>query len=198
MKKLTKLTDRELVQAYANNNNNEAFDELLRRHQDKVYSYIYHVVKNKELVDDIFQETFVKAIMTLKQGGYTESGKFSAWLIRIAHNLVIDSFRHEKWENMLSTVSDESDPLNRRELAEGNIEDFMIDDQIKKDVRKIVMSLPDAQREVLVMRFYRNMSFKEIADATSVSINTALGRMRYGLINMRRIAAENNIALVTT
>lgn len=99
---------------------------------------------------------------------------------------------------MLSTVSDESDPLNRRELAEGNIEDFMIDDQIKKDVRKIVMSLPDAQREVLVMRFYRNMSFKEIADATSVSINTALGRMRYGLINMRRIAAENNIALVTT
>ena len=190
MKKLTKLTDRELVQAYANNNNNEAFDELLRRHQDKVYSYIYHVVKNKELVDDIFQETFVKAIMTLKQGGYTESGKFSAWLIRIAHNLVIDSFRHEKWENMLSTVSDESDPLNRRELAEGNIEDFMIDDQIKKDVRKIVMSLPDAQREVLVMRFYRNMSFKEIADATSVSINTALGRMRYGLINMRRVSNQ--------
>ena len=171
MKKLTKLTDRELVQAYANNDN-EAFDELLRRHQDKVYSYIYHVVKNKELVDDLFQETFVKAIMTIKQGGYTEHGKFSAWLIRIAHNLVIDSFRHEKWENMISSAEDESDPLNRRELSEGNIEDFMINDQIKKDIRKIVMSLPDAQREVLVMRFYRNMSFKEIADATSVSINT--------------------------
>lgn len=197
MKKLTKLTDRELVQAYANNNN-EAFDELLRRHQDKVYSYIYHVVKNKELVDDLFQETFVKAIMTIKQGGYTEHGKFSAWLIRIAHNLVIDSFRHEKWENMISSAEDESDPLNRRELSEGNIEDFMVNDQIKKDIRKIVMSLPDAQREVLVMRFYRNMSFKEIADATSVSINTALGRMRYGLMNIRRIAAENNIALVTT
>lgn len=197
MKKLTKLTDRELVQAYANNDN-EAFDELLRRHQDKVYSYIYHVVKNKELVDDLFQETFVKAIMTIKQGGYTEHGKFSAWLIRIAHNLVIDSFRHEKWENMISSAEDESDPLNRRELSEGNIEDFMINDQIKKDIRKIVMSLPDAQREVLVMRFYRNMSFKEIADATSVSINTALGRMRYGIMNMRRIAAENNIALVTT
>ena len=197
MKKLTKPTDRELVQAYANNDN-EAFDELLRRHQDKVYSYIYHVVKNKELVDDLFQETFVKAIMTIKQGGYTEHGKFSAWLIRIAHNLVIDSFRHEKWENMISSAEDESDPLNRRELSEGNIEDFMINDQIKKDIRKIVMSLPDAQREVLVMRFYRNMSFKEIADATSVSINTALGRMRYGIMNMRRIAAENNIALVTT
>ena len=197
MKKLTKLTDRELVQPYANNDN-EAFDELLRRHQDKVYSYIYHVVKNKELVDDLFQETFVKAIMTIKQGGYTEHGKFSAWLIRIAHNLVIDSFRHEKWENMISSAEDESDPLNRRELSEGNIEDFMINDQIKKDIRKIVMSLPDAQREVLVMRFYRNMSFKEIADATSVSINTALGRMRYGIMNMRRIAAENNIALVTT
>lgn len=197
MKKLTKLTDRELVQAYANNDN-EAFDELLRRHQDKVYSYIYHVVKNKELVDDLFQETFVKAIMTIKQGGYTEHGKFSAWLIRIAHNLVIDSFRHEKWENMISSAEDESDPLNRRELSEGNIEDFMINDQIKKDIRKIVMSLPDAQREVLVMRFYRNMSFKEIADATSVSINTALGRMRYGIMNMRRIAAENNIALETT
>lgn len=197
MKKLTKLTDRELVQAYANNDN-EAFDELLRRHQDKVYSYIYHVVKNKELVDDLFQETFVKAIMTIKQGGYTEHGKFSAWLIRIAHNLVIDSFRHEKWENMISSAEDESDPLNRRELSEGIIEDFMINDQIKKDIRKIVMSLPDAQREVLVMRFYRNMSFKEIADATSVSINTALGRMRYGIMNMRRIAAENNIALVTT
>ena len=197
MKKLTKLTDRELVQAYANNDN-EAFDELLRRHQDKVYSYIYHVVKNKELVDDLFQETFVKAIMTIKQGGYTEHGKFSAWLIRIAHNLVIDSFRHEKWENMISSAEDESDPLNRRELSEGNIEDFMINDQIKKDIRKIVMSLPDAQREVLVMRFYRNMSFKEIADATSVSINTALGRMRYGIIFILLIAAENNIALVTT
>ena len=130
--------------------------------------------------------------------GGLQPGKFPAWLIRIAHNLVIDSFRHEKWENMISSAEDESDPLNRRELSEGNIEDFMINDQIKKDIRKIVMSLPDAQREVLVMRFYRNMSFKEIADATSVSINTALGRMRYGIMNMRRIAAENNIALVTT
>lgn len=197
MQTLAKLTDDQLVQSYAKGNP-EAFDVLLQRHQSKLLNYITQHCNNAQLAEDIFQETFVKAIMTLKQGGYTESGKFSAWLIRIAHNLVIDSFRHEKWENMLSTVSDESDPLNRRELAEGNIEDFMIDDQIKKDVRKIVMSLPDAQREVLVMRFYRNMSFKEIADATSVSINTALGRMRYGLINMRRIAAENNIALVTT
>ena len=197
MQNHTTLTDEQLVSAYAAGDNN-AFDQLLKRHKARLFNFILSMVKDSDLADDIFQETFVKAIMTIKQGGYTEHGKFSAWLIRIAHNLVIDSFRHEKWENMISSAEDESDPLNRRELSEGNIEDFMINDQIKKDIRKIVMSLPDAQREVLVMRFYRNMSFKEIADATSVSINTALGRMRYGIMNMRRIAAENNIALVTT
>jgi len=194
MKKLTKLTDRELVDAYANENN-MAFDVLLERHQNKVYTYILHIVKSKELADDIFQETFVKAIMTIKQGRYTETGKFSAWLTRIAHNLIIDYFRQEKIENSVSSDDDETDHLNRKELCEGNIEDAMVNEQISEDVRRIVMALPDSQREVLVMRFYRNMSFKEIAEATSVSINTALGRMRYAIINMRRIAAENNIAL---
>lgn len=197
MKQLTKLTDQELVNAYANDNN-EAFDELLRRHSDKVYAYIFHFIKNKELVDDIFQETFVKAIMTIKQGGYTEHGKFSAWLIRIAHNLVIDNVRRDKMENVVSADDEETDFFNRRELAEGNVEDLMVNDQVKADIRSMVMSLPDAQREVLVMRFYRNMSFKEIAEATSVSINTALGRMRYAILNMRRIAAEKDLALVGT
>lgn len=194
MEQLTKLSDRDLVVAYANNNN-EAFDVLLQRHQQKVYSYILHIVKNKDVADDIFQETFVKAIMTIKQGRYTEHGKFSGWLTRIAHNLIIDFFRQEKIENAVSSDDADNDVLNRRDLCEGNIEDSLVSLQIDADLRRIVMALPDPQREVLVMRFYRNMSFKEIAEDTSVSINTALGRMRYAIINMRRIAAENNIAL---
>lgn len=194
MGQLTKLTDRELVAAYANNNN-EAFDVLLQRHQQKVYSYIFHIVKNKDVADDIFQETFVKAIVTIRQGRYSEHGKFSGWLSRIAHNLIIDYFRQEKVENAVSADAEGTDILNRRDLCDGNIEDFLISEQIDADLRRIVMALPDAQREVLVMRFYRNMSFKEIAEATSVSINTALGRMRYAIMNMRRIAAENNISL---
>ena len=194
MQNLSKLADRDLVAAYANDNN-AAFDVLLERHQQKVYSYIFHIVKNKDLADDIFQETFVKAIMTIKQGRYTEHGKFSGWLTRIAHNLIIDFFRQEKIENSVSADDEGSDVLNRRDLCEGNIEDAIVSTQIDEDLRRIVMALPDPQREVLVMRFYRNMSFKEIAEATSVSINTALGRMRYAIMNMRRIAAENNIAL---
>lgn len=194
MKQMTKLSDRELVAAYANGTN-EAFDMLLERHQNKVYSYILHIVKNKDVADDIFQETFIKAITTIKQGRYTEHGKFSGWLTRIAHNLIIDLYRQEKIENSVSADEEGVDILNRRDLCEGNIEDAMINTQISEDLRKIIMSLPDPQREVLVMRFYRNMSFKEIAEATSVSINTALGRMRYAIMNMRRIAAENHIAL---
>lgn len=194
MEQLTEFTDRELVASYAQGCN-EAFDVLLSRHQSKVYSYILHIVKNKDVADDIFQETFVKAITTIKQGRYTEHGKFSGWLTRIAHNLIIDLFRQEKIENSVSSDIEGVDVLNRRDLCEGNIEDSIISSQIDEDLRKIVMALPDPQREVLVMRFYRNMSFKEIAEATSVSINTALGRMRYAIMNMRRIAAENHIAL---
>lgn len=194
MEHLTKLSDSELVAAYANDNN-EAFDVLLERHKQKVYSYIIHIVKNRDVADDIFQETFVKAIMTIRQGRYAEHGKFSGWLTRIAHNLIIDYFRQERMENTVSTDSEDCDFLNRRDLSDGNIEDEMVEEQIDEDLRRIVMSLPDPQREVLVMRIYRNMSFKEIAKATGVSINTALGRMRYAILNMRRIAGEKNIVL---
>ncbi len=194
MQVLKKLTDDQLVLQYAKGSN-EAFDVLLSRHQSRVFSYILHIVKNRDLAEDIFQETFVKAIMTIKQGRYTENGKFSAWITRIAHNLIIDFFRQEKSENTVSTDDEETNLLNRKDLCEDNIEDTMVVSQIHKDVRRIVDALPDSQREVLVMRYYQNMSFKEIADATNVSINTALGRMRYAILNMRRIAEENNIVL---
>ena len=147
------------------------------------------------MADDIFQETFVKAIMTIKQGRYYDAGKFSAWITRIAHNLIIDYFRQEKSENTVSVDNDDTDVLNRRDLSEENIEDVLVTGQINTDVRRIMESLPESQREVLDMRFYRNMSFKEIAETTGVSINTALGRMRYAVLNMRRIASEKNIVL---
>lgn len=194
MQLLKKLTDDQLVAQYAKGSN-EAFDALLSRHQSRVLSYILHIVKNRDLAEDIFQETFVKAIMTIKQGRYTENGKFSAWITRIAHNLIIDYYRQEKSENTISTDEDDVNLLNRKDLSEDNIEDVMVIEQIHQDVKRIVQALPESQREVLVMRYYRNMSFKEIADATNVSINTALGRMRYAILNMRRIAEENNIVL---
>lgn len=194
MQKLTNLTDEQLVRAYVDGNNT-AFDTLFRRHQSKLFSYILKIVKNRDIADDIFQETFVKIIMTLKQGRYAESGKFGAWLTRIAHNLIIDHFRQEKSENSISTDDDDVNLLNRRDLCDENIEDIMVNDQIRTDVRRIIEALPESQREVLMMRYYSDMSFKEIADATGVSINTALGRMRYAILNMRRIAEENNIVL---
>lgn len=194
MQTLKKCTDDQLVSQYAKGSN-EAFDVLLSRHQSRVFSYIFHIVKNRDLAEDIFQETFVKAIMTIKQGRYTENGKFSAWITRIAHNLIIDYYRQEKSENTVSTDEDETNLLNRKDLCEDNIEDEIVINQIYNDVRRIVDALPESQREVLLMRYYRNMSFKEIADATNVSINTALGRMRYAILNMRRIAEENNIVL---
>lgn len=195
MQNFSTLTDDGLVMAYANGDD-AAFDALLQRHETRVFSYILHVVKNKDLADDLFQETFVKAIITIRQGRYTESGKFGSWLTRIAHNLIIDHFRQQKSENALSTDDDETMPLlNRKELSDPTVEDLLVGEQIDQDVRRIIMALPDPQREVLVMRYYRGMSFKEIADQTNVSINTALGRMRYALINMRRLAEEHNISL---
>ena len=168
-------TDEELVALYAEGNNG-AFDVLLKRHQVRTFNYIYYIVKDKELANDIFQETFVKAIMTIKQGRYTENGKFPAWISRIAHNQNMDIF-------------------NRKELSEGTVEDTIVQNQIEADVRKLIKALPHSQREVLVMRYYKNMSFKEIADHTKVSINTALGRMRYAILNLRKMAEENNIVL---
>lgn len=188
------ITDDKLVASYAKGNN-EAFDILLKRHQDKVFNYIFKIVKNEDIANDIFQDTFVKAIMTIKQGRYTENGKFPAWISRIAHNLIIDYYRQEKSENMQSCDVEDVDILNKKELSEETIEDVIITDQIHSDVKHLVKIPPDLQREVLLMRYYKNMSFKEIAEATGVSINTALGRMRYAILNMRRIAEEKDIVL---
>jgi RNA polymerase sigma-70 factor (ECF subfamily) len=187
-------SDEQLISLYVDGNN-EAFDSLLERHKDRVYMYIYHAVKNEELADDIFQDTFVKAIMTIKQGRYVENGHFPAWITRIAHNLIIDYYRQVKSENLQSTDDEDVNILNRKELSDGTIEDNLVTTQIHNDIRRLVRALPDSQREVLVMRYYKNMSFKEIADTTGVSINTALGRMRYAILNMRRMADEHNIVL---
>lgn len=188
------MTDEQLVKAYANGSN-EAFDTLLKRHQDRVFNYILRIIKNEDLANDIFQETFVKAILTIKQGRYTENGKFPAWISRIAHNLIIDYYRQEKSENMQSADIEDVNILNRKDLCESTIEDNIITRQIMDDVKYLIQELPELQREVLNMRYYLNMSFKEIAEKTGVSINTALGRMRYAIINLRRIAAEKDIIL---
>ena len=195
MENLKQMTDDMLVSLYLQGNNT-AFDILLNRHQDRLFNYIYFIVRSKEVAEDIFQETFVKAIVTLQQGRYTNDGKFAAWITRIAHNLVIDQFRVERNENTVSNDEAEVDLLNDAKLVEGNIENQLVNDQVLKDVRMLVDELPDCQREVVFMRYYQDMSFKEIADATGVSINTALGRMRYAVLNMRRIAAEKNVFLV--
>ena len=195
MGNLNKLTDDALVNLYLQGNN-QAFDELLNRHKDRLYSYIYFIVRSRDVADDIFQETFVKVITTIRQGRYAESGKFSAWVSRIAHNLIIDYYRQEKSENLLS-ADDEITPdiFNRKELSEGTVEDALVQEQITCDIRRLVDALPDNQREVIELRYYKDMSFKEIADLTNVSINTALGRMRYALLNIRRMAEQYNIAL---
>lgn len=194
MVNLTSKTDEQLVKAYAQGNN-EAFDVLLKRHQQRVFNYILRIIKNEDAANDIFQETFVKAIVTLRQGRYTESGKFPAWISRIAHNLIIDYFRQEKSENLQSSDLEDVDVLNRKELSEETIEDILVSRQINEDVKYLISELPPLQREVLTMRYYQNLSFKEIAEITNVSINTALGRMRYAILNLRRLAAEKDIAL---
>ena len=187
-------SDEQLISLYVDGKN-EAFDVLLERHKDRLFMYIYHAVKNEDAANDIFQDTFVKAIMTIKQGRYVENGHFPAWITRIAHNHIIDYYRQIKAENLQSTDDGEVNILNRKELAASTIEDDIITTQIHDDVKRLIKALPESQREVLVMRYYKNMSFKEIADTTGVSINTALGRMRYAILNMRRIAEEHDITL---
>ena len=195
MDKLKQMTDDMLVTLYLEGNNS-AFDILLNRHQDRLFNYIFFLVRSREVAEDIFQETFVKAIMTLQQGRYQNDGKFAAWITRIAHNLVIDQFRIERNENSISNDEAEFDLLNDSKLSEGTIENKMVNEQVLKDVRALIDELPDCQREVVFMRYYQDLSFKEIADMTGVSINTALGRMRYAVLNMRRIAEEKAISLV--
>lgn len=194
MEKLCKLADEQLVEMYAKGDNS-AFDVLLSRYQQKLYSYILFLVHNEDTANDLFQETFVKAIVTIQQGRYVESGKFSAWLTRIAHNLIIDKYRQDKNANLISNDNDECDIFNNAALSDITVEMKIIKEQSLADVERLVKELPAVQQEVVYMRFYQNISFKEIAEATGVSINTALGRMRYGLINLRRMVEERGIVL---
>lgn len=194
MQNKLKMTDDQLVAAYISGDNT-AFDTLITRHQSYIYSYILRLVKDAEIADDIFQETFVKAITTIKQNRYSGDGKFLSWLTRISHNLIIDFFRQEKANNLVSADNEETNILNRKNLSEGTIEDEIITGQILDDVRTLVNALPEDQRKVVEMRYYQDMSFKEIAEHTGVSINTALGRMRYAIMNMRRYAKEADMSL---
>ena len=194
MKNLVQLTDDDLVKLYESGNN-KAFEVILNRYKSRVYTYIFLIVRNKELTEDIFQEAFIKAIATIQQGRYVESGRFLGWINRIAHNLIIDHFRKEKNENTFSRDGLEYDFVNNSKYSEKSFEDVINNEQVLQDVVHLVNYLPDSQQEVVRMRFFEDLSFKEIADRTNVSINTALGRMRYALMNMRRIANENNVQL---
>ncbi len=194
MKNLTQLTDKQLVELYVNGSNN-AFEVLLNRYKSRVYTYIFLIVRNRELAEDIFQDTFIKAIMTIQQGRYVESGRFLGWVNRIAHNLIIDHFRKEKNENTFSTDGLEYDYVNNSKYSEKSVEDVINNEQVLQDVVQLIDYLPESQKEVVKMRYFEELSFKEIAERTDVSINTALGRMRYALMNMRKIATENNLYL---
>lgn len=194
MKNLIQLTDKQLVQLFVEGNN-EAFEVLLNKYKSRVYTYIFLIVRNKELTEDIFQDTFIKAITNIRQGRYVESGRFLGWVNRIAHNLIIDYFRKKKNENTFSTDGLEYDYVNNSEHVEKSVEDVISNEQVLRDVVHMIDYLPDAQKKVVKMRYFEELSFKEIAERTDVSINTALGRMRYALMNMRKIAAEKNIYL---
>ena len=192
----TKKTDQELVSQFIIGEQS-GIEELIHRHKTKVFTYICMYIREKSLAEDIFQETFLKVINSLKAGKYKDNGKFLSWVMRIAHNLIIDHFRREKQARLLSNDDYETDILNIKSLAEDNIEDLLIKDQIVNDVRELLEELPDDQKEVVMLRHYGGLSFKEIAQQTNVSINTALGRMRYALINMRRLIEKKNISLTT-
>lgn len=187
------LNDQELVDLYVAGDES-CLELLIRRHKKRVFSYIMMVVRDRHLAEDIFQDTFIKVIHTLKRGSYSDEGKFLPWVLRIAHNLVIDHFRRQKRMPMVDAGED-FDIFSVLVLRQGNQEDKLVKRQMRTDIRKLIDKLPQEQREVLLMRHYMDMSFKEIADTTNVSINTALGRMRYALINMRRMMEKHNIAL---
>lgn len=195
MNELNEMTDEQLALSYVNGNN-RAFDLLLSRTQSKLYSYILFVVRDRDKADDIFQETFVKVITKLHEGKYTTSGKFAAWLMRIAHNVMMDFYREQKQGNIVEpSEGNDLSNLNPANILDSNIENQFVNEQVLSDVKKMMNMLPPTQREVVFMRFYQEMSFKEIAEATNVSINTALGRMRYAILNLRRMAKEHSMAL---
>ena len=195
-KKLSvKETDEQLIAAYINGNNS-AFDRLLKRYESKVFTYILYSVQDEELAQDLFQDCFIKIITKLQSGQYTENGKFASWVMRIAHNLVIDHHRQRQNTQLLSNDESDVDLFNNASIAiDDNREREMIDTQTMNEVKALIRLLPENQREVVLMRFYKDMSFKEIAEVTNVSINTALGRMRYALINMRKLAKQYDISL---
>jgi len=172
------------------------FDQLIGKHKNKIFTYIKRYIRDAALAEDILQDTFLKVFQSLKGGMYSDNGKFISWVMRIAHNLIIDHFRKSKQMNTISNDNYESDIFNSKKFAEDNVEDKMIKKQIHLDVRKIVSQLPADQREVIILKHFAGLSFKKIADITNVSINTALGRMRYALINMRKIIEDNKISLI--
>lgn len=186
-------TDQVLIKNYINGNE-RSFEILLDRHRNKVYTHIYLMVRDNDLADDIFQDAFIKVINTLKCGKYNEEGKFLPWVIRIAHNLVIDHFRKAKKMPKVRE-DDEYSPFATIELDDPNVQDEMITEQIHADLKDLVELLPDEQKEMIVLRHYMGMSFKDIAERTNVSINTALGRMRYALINLRKMIEEKEVTL---
>ena len=193
MEKNCVLSDQELIRLYISGEVS-ALEELVNRHQRKLFSYIIHLVRDKQLAEDFFQDTFIKVINTLHSGAYNEEGKFLPWVTRIAHNLIIDHFRKSK-RLPIAENSEEYDLMATLKVYDLNVEDRIITNQIHNDVRKLIEYLPDEQKEVLKLRHYHDMSFKDIAAITDVSINTALGRMRYALINLRKIIEENNVIL---
>ncbi len=191
---LNSLTDEELALRYVAGNN-RAFDELLRRNQSQLFTYILFVVRDRYVADDVFQETFVRAISKLQNNAYRANGKFGAWLTRIAHNVMIDLFRSQKHKNIISIEDDTLTQLSARALLANNIEAECINAQVLTDVKRMVDLLPPVQREVVFMRFYQQMPFKEIAERTNVSINTSLGRLHYAIRNLRKMARIYNISL---
>lgn len=188
------LNDNTLVQKFIDGDQ-FALEELINRHKNRVFTYIVLIVRNHQLAEDIFQDTFIKVIRSLKTGKYTENGKFVSWVLRIAHNLIIDHFRKEKLLSTTSNDDTEIDLFNSQKYSDENIEDRLVYEQITEDVRNLIDLLPEDQRQVIIMRHYMGLSFKEISKQTDVSINTALGRMRYALINLRKIIEKNNLHL---
>ncbi len=195
MKKFEGMTDEALAILYVKGNN-EAFDELLARTQSKLFTYIMFVVHDHDIADDIFQETFVKVITKLQNGQYTDSGKFQFWVTRIAHNAIMDWYRQQRSRHIMEpNAENDLQNLSSVSVLDTFRESELVNEQVLIDVKRIMEALPAPQREVVYMRFYQQLSFKEIAALTGVSINTSLGRMRYALINMRRMAKQYDIEL---
>jgi len=188
------VSDQDLVQAYIQGDQT-AIEKLINRHRSKVYTYILLTIKNQQLAEDLFQETFIKVIQSLRSGKYRDNGRFLSWVIRISHNLIIDHFRKEKQMNAVSNDDSEVDLFNSKKLSDHNIEELIVQNQIRSEIRLLINELPEDQREVVLLRHYGGLSFKEIAEQTGVSINTALGRMRYALINLRKMIKEKDLVL---